>query len=80
MTQYTIRPLRSGDFAALANLENDVFAAMGEAVLCPHRDFYGPGDERIVSRIDRRTFERMRNKYERRGFLPASNDVLAKAG
>jgi ribosomal protein S18 acetylase RimI-like enzyme len=166
MTRYTIRPLSSDDFAALAALETDVFAAMGEAVLCPHylrlctemfrescflaldgdrpigyllsfvsgreaycttlavipeyqktrvtvqligafvrfiidrvdqcwftvkednaparalhrmlgateierrRDFYGPGDERIVSKIDRPTFERMRDKYERLGFVP----------
>src|SRR5215475_3583181 len=36
MSHYTIRPLVTDDFAALATLENDVFGAMGEAVLCPH--------------------------------------------
>ena len=166
MSRYTIRPLTSDDFAALATLETSVFGAMGEAVLCPHylrlctelfrescfiafdgdrpvgyllsfvhgreaccttlavipeyqrkrvtveligafvrhiidrvdlcwftvkednaparavhamlgavevdrrRDYYGPGDERIVSKIDRATFERMRAKYERLGFVP----------
>ena len=166
MSHYTIRTLVTDDFAALATLENDVFAAMGETVLCPHylrlcteifsescflaldgerpvgyllsfvrgreafcttlavipeyqrtrvtvqligafvrhiidrvdvcwftvkednaparavhkmlgatevgrkRDYYGPGDERIVACIDRATFERMRAKYERLGFVP----------
>ena len=36
MSRYTIRTLLTDDFAALARLENDVFAAMGEQVLCPH--------------------------------------------
>jgi len=36
MSRYAIRSLVSDDFAALATLENDVFGALGEAVLCPH--------------------------------------------
>ena len=175
MSRYTIRPLTSDDFAALATLETDVFGAMGEAVLCPHylrvctelfrescfiafdgdkpvgyllsfikdreaccttlavipeyqrkrvtveligrfvrhiidrvdlcwftvkednaparamhamlgavevdrrRDYYGPGDERIVSKIDRATFERMRTKYERLGFVPPRSGVAEAA-
>jgi ribosomal protein S18 acetylase RimI-like enzyme len=175
MSRYTIRALVSEDFAALASLENDVFAAMGEAVLCPHylrlcseifaescfialdgerpvgyllsfvrdrdvycttlavipeyqktrvtvqllgafvrhiidrvdacwftvkednaparalhamlgatevgrrRDFYGPGDERIVAKIDRATFERMRIKYERLGLVPVRKTPASEA-
>jgi ribosomal protein S18 acetylase RimI-like enzyme len=165
MTRYQVRTLTTDDFAALAQLERDVFGALGEDVLCPHylrvcteifpdtcflalddgrpvgyllsfikerqawcttlaireeyqrkrltamligafvrsifervdvcwftvkednaaaralhrmlgavevdrrQDFYGPGDERIVARIDRETFEKMRPKYERLGLV-----------
>lgn len=175
MTRFAIRKLSSDDFAHLASLENDVFGAMGEAVLCPHylrvcteifrdscfiafdgdrpvgyllafingreahcttlavipeyqktrvtvqligafvrriiecvdscwftvkedntaaravhamlgatvvgkkHDFYGPGDERLVASIDRATFERLRPKYERLGFVDPrpAQDVAA---
>ena len=173
MNHYTIRSLTTDDFASLARLENDVFGAMGEDVLCPHYlrlcteifaescfialdgdrpvgyllsftrdrevfcttlavipeyqrtrvtlqligafvrriidtaevcwftvkednaparalhrmlgatevgrrvDFYGPGDERLVSKIDRATFERMRGKYERLGFVAARHAEAA---
>jgi len=36
MSRFTVRPLRSEDFAALRQLEADVFGATGDDVLCPH--------------------------------------------
>jgi ribosomal protein S18 acetylase RimI-like enzyme len=52
-------------------------AMLGAAEAGRVRDFYGPGDERIVSKIDRAQFEKLRPKYERLGLIPKPSAVAA---
>lgn len=48
-----------------------VHATLGAKEVAVRKDFYGPGEDRIVSRIERDVFARLKKRYRRLGFVEA---------